>query len=136
VTGVIPLYVHMADRFKPLHPYVAYSMNLHMPNVISKLQYRFRNSSVVYGIRCRPTGMIYVGSISQPGLRFHNHLVSGDPSNPQLQEAIRTHGIDKFTVSIFNIVSYPSDFNIKQRNTLLRQSKQEVLNRFPKKSSI
>jgi len=48
--------------------------------------------------------MIYIGSTMSPSLRFHKHLVTGEQSNANLQEAIRVNDLGYFTVQIFELV--------------------------------
>jgi len=122
----------MANRFEPLHPYVSYYTNLHMPNVISKLQYRYRGKAIIYGIRCVLTNMIYIGSSMQPGLRFHNHLISGDSSNTYLQADINKHGLDKFVVYVFEVVDLPKTLSYNQCKAILRELEQKRIDNFPK----
>jgi hypothetical protein len=98
----------MANRFKGLHPYLAYYMHLDKSGIIARLQYRYRGLSIIYAIRNQITNKVYVGSTSEAGSRFHHHLVSGTPSNAYLQAEITKYGLNHFVVYILEVVSYPS----------------------------
>ena len=112
---------------------VAYYLNLDNPGVITGLRYRFKKSAIIYGIRCRPDGMIYVGSSLAPGLRFHKHLITGEESNENLQDAISKHGLGKFTVHIFKVVDFPAHFAYAEKKTHLLKLEQEYLDMIPQK---
>lgn len=119
---------------------VAYYLNLDKSGVITSLRYRFKKSPIIYGIRCRPDGMIYVGSSLAPGLRFHKHLITGEESNQNLQDAISEHSLGQFTVHIFKVVDFPAHFNYcsplwgeKEKKTHLLKLEQEYLDMIPHK---
>jgi GIY-YIG catalytic domain len=99
---------------------VAYAMNLDNQRNVKNLQYRFRNDAVIYGIRCQIDNMIYIGETTNPRLRFHKHLITGEKSNENLQAAIAKYGLGKFTVHIFMIVPLPSDSSFQEKKRLLR----------------
>ena len=122
----------MNHKFHPLYPYVAYYMHLDKNGVITKLQYRFRKHSIVYGIRCVVNEMLYVGSTSAAGLRFDNHLISGVNSNASLQRDIAKYGLSNFIVYVFEVVSYPDNVVSHDRKAYLHSVEQSVMNRFPK----
>lgn len=118
--------------FVSLPTYTAYYMNLHLPNVITKLSYRFNKFSIVYGIRCRRTSMLYVGSTMVPKLRFHNHPVTGKPSNRALQSAIVKYGLHNFVVYVFEIVVFPKGLTSMEQKAYLRAVEQRYIDHFPK----
>lgn len=111
---------------------ISYHMHLDKPEKVRKLQYMYRGSSIVYGVRCQIDNRIYIGSTMEPGLRFHKHLVSHERSNADLQEAMDLHGVGKFTVQVFEVVSYPGNATYKERKELLTQREQLIINQIPK----
>ena len=92
------------QQFIRFPPNVAYYMHLDHSRILRGLRYRFKDIPLVYGISCQVTQMIYIGSTNTPGLRFHNHLVTGENSNCNLQAAIKRYKLGKLTVHIFEIV--------------------------------
>ena len=110
---------------------VAYYLHLNDPNVIKQLQYRYRNLSIVYGLRCQIDNRIYVGSTLNPGKRFHNHLVSLGKSNSFLQAAISEYGLDLFTAHIFEEVKVPSGAAYSVRKSILLEREQYYINLIP-----
>lgn len=77
--------------------------------------------------------MIYVGSSLAPGLRFHKHLVTGQESNENLQDALSKHGLGKFTVHIFQVVDFPVHFTYAEKKSHLLKLEQEYLDMIPQK---
>lgn len=110
---------------------IAYYLHLSDPRIIKKLQYRYDGKCVVYGVRCQIDNRIYVGSTLNPGKRFHNHLVSLGKSNSFLQAAISEHGLDSFTVHIFEEVIMPLDATYSVRKSILLQREQYIMNLIP-----
>jgi len=90
-----------------------------------------KNKPIVYGIRCTVTNMVYIGSTFTPQERFYAHLRSGFSSNLGLQLAIKQYGLQKFTVLIFNIVSFPPNADYGLRAKILRQQEQALMDLFP-----
>lgn len=116
------------NLFVALPTYVAYYMHLDRPNIISKLRYRFKDYSIVYGIRLQTTGQLYIGSTNMPQVRFQNHLVTGDMSNAALQAAITKYGLSRFVAYVFEVVEYRSGLSkLEQRGV-----EQRYINLFPK----
>jgi group I intron endonuclease len=96
------------------------------------MQYEFRGNAIVYGIKCLVTGMIYVGSTLTPGRRWFNHLVTGENSNTNLQEAIQLHGTQNFAAYVFEVVTFPSRATLDEKKAILRKVEQVYINKFPK----
>ena len=126
-----------AVKFIGLGPFVrtpkeiAYYMNLNNPRVVRELRYRFKEKTIIYGIRCQVDNLIYIGSSFAPSLRFHQHFVTGYHSNTRLQEAIALHGLSKFTVHVFEIIEFPSTAKYADRKATLLQVEQRYLDHFP-----
>ena len=91
-------------KFTWIPNHVTYYLNLDSPRVIRELQYRFKNSVLVYGIRCNINNMVYVGSTSDPRQRFYQHLVSGFKSNALLQADIAKYGVSHSTPPAGNLI--------------------------------
>lgn len=111
---------------------IAYYLHLNNPDVIKKLQYRYRYKSVVYGLRCRIDNRTYVGSTMIAGQRFHNHLVSSIKSNANLQAAISKYGLELFTAHIYEDVLMPVNATYQQRKAILLQREQYYMSQFPR----
>lgn len=112
---------------------IAYYLHLNNPDVIKKLQYRYRDKNVVYGLRCQVDNRTYVGSTMTAGLRFHNHLISsGAKSNANLQAAISKYGLDFFTAHIYEEVLMPVNATYQQRKAILLQREQYYMSQFPR----
>ena len=109
----------------------AYYMNLDNPRILRALRYRFKEKTIIYGIRCQVNNQIYIGSSFAPSLRFHQHLVTGFCSNTLLQRAIKSHGLSNFTVHIFEVVDFPSTASYMDRKAILLQVEQQYLDYFP-----
>lgn len=110
---------------------VIYYTNIHLPLVMDKIKYRFRYSTVIYGLRCNVNNMVYVGSTTKPADRFYQHTIEGKGSNKPLQADIAKYGLDKFTLYIFEIVVYPAGLTTSQQNTHLKALEQSFMDRFP-----
>ena len=123
-----PQYVH-----KWIPKDIAYYMHLDNPSVVKKLQNRFKDKAIIYGIRCQVDNMLYIGSTLTPSLRFHKHLVLGSRSNASLQAAIAKHGIARFTVHIFEIVDLPLQVSYQKRKSLLVKVEQQYIDSVPKR---
>jgi len=115
----------------PVH--LAYYRNLHLKSTISSIKFRFRGQSIIYGIRCRMTNMIYIGSTSQSLVRFNRHLETGRYSNPSLQNDISKYGLESFTAYIFESLKIDDTMNKSQVTSFIRESEQKYINLFPKK---
>ena len=111
--------------------YLTYYLNLQLPRVIRSIQYRFKDSVLVYGIRCNINNMVYVGSTTDPRHRFYQHLVTGHLSNDLLQADISKYGISQFTLYIFEVIQFPSGLNAVQKDQYLRKSEQNHIDNFP-----
>lgn len=61
--------------------HVAYARKLELTKSLNYIRYRFRDKHIIYGLLCRVTQMIYIGSTNTPQDRFGKHLVSGEGSN-------------------------------------------------------
>jgi len=120
------------EKFVRFPPNVAYYMHLDNPKQVRALRYRFKNTPLIYGISCQVTQMIYIGSTTVPGLRFHNHLVSRESSNEYLQAAITRYGLGKFTVHIFELVDL-SQIPVYDQDDYLHGVEQKYINMFPKR---
>ena len=114
----------------PTH--IAYYKNLHLLSSFNGLIHRFRGQSIVYGIRCRITNMIYIGSTTNPIKRFNKHLVTGEKSNDRLQNAINKHGLEWFTVYVFESFKFDPKQSRDQRVLDLRKVEQKYIDMFPK----
>lgn len=110
-----------------------YSINLDLPRAVDNMRYRFKDTPLVYGIRCRATGMMYIGSTFAPQDRFHSHLVSGDSQRswPELQNDISKYGIKSITVHIFELVEFPEDIPMWQHKAYLTQVEQSYIDKWP-----
>jgi group I intron endonuclease len=112
--------------------YLHYYLNLLDTKVVSLLRSRYRGKGVVYGLRCRPTGQMYIGHTMSPSTRFYNHLITHDTSqsNTNLQLAIERHGLGKFIVYIYAALPYDTT-NYATVKDQLRRIEQQHINRFP-----
>lgn len=119
------------NSFIRVPAHIAYYRNVHLPLIVSKLCYRFKGQPIIYGIRCRATDKIYIGSTFVPSDRFYKHLVKGDRSNIALQEAIVKHGLEWFTVYVFEVVKFPSELGYLGKKLYLRDLEQQYIDRFP-----
>jgi len=119
-------------KFKSVYGYVAYYMNLHQTKIIDMLRYTYGKSTIVYAIRCRTTGMMYIGSTFTPALRFHQHLVTGYSSNKALQHQINQYSLSQFTVYILEVVKFPPTMAPSERGAYLRQREQYFINKYPR----
>lgn len=117
--------------FKSVPKFLAYYNNLHLSSVVNALRYRFRDKVIVYAIRCRPSGMMYIGHTFNPTLRFHNHLITGVNSNPYLQTDIAERGLSKFTVYVLEVVVLPKHLSYNQRAAFMRALEQRYIDRYP-----
>jgi hypothetical protein len=106
-----------------------YYMNLHLSQVVDNLRFRFKSKPIVYGIRCRETGMMYIGSSFAPENRFHNHLVTGNHSNAALQADIQKYGLKSLTVHIFELVIFPAGMPFRDRPAHLHLVEQRYIDR-------
>ena len=122
-----------STKFVRIPKDIGYVLNLDNPRNIKMLQYRFKDDAIIYGIRCQINNMIYIGSTMTPRLRFHKHLVTGESSNANLQDAIKEFGLGKFTVHIFEKVDLPFDTSYNEKQVILHKVEQSYLNRFPKR---
>ena len=118
--------------FKSVPTFVAYYNNLHLSSVVNALRYRFQDKAIVYAIRCRPSGMMYIGHTFNPTLRFHNHLITGVKSNPYLQTDIAKRGLSKFTVYILEVTVFPKHLSYNQRTVFMRTLEQQYIDRYPR----
>ena len=111
-----------------------YFINLQLPRAIDNMRYQFRDKPIIYGIRCRVTGKMYIGSTFVPQDRFYKHLIARDPlrSSPELQDDITRYGLESITVHIFEVVKFPKDMHIANRKDHLRSIEQSYLDRWPK----
>jgi group I intron endonuclease len=112
--------------------YIAYYQHLNDPRVVRALCYRFKGKSIIYGIRCKVTNMVYIGSTLVGHDRFYQHLISGKSSNTALQEAINMYGLSKFTAYVFEKVSYPVGLSYAERTDFLRKLEQMYIAKFSK----
>ena len=106
-----------------------YFINLNLPRAVDNLRYRFRAQPLIYGIRCRLTGKMYIGSTFSPENRFYKHLIAGDRSCPELQDDILKYGLESLTVHIFEIVEFPIDLPFKQRKGYLLETEQRYIDK-------
>jgi len=108
--------------------YHSYYINLHLKGAIDNLRYRFKDTPIVYGIRCSINNKIDIGSTLKPQDRFNKHLISAIGSNLALQDDIVKYGLDKFTVYIYEIVDIPSTFTRANKAMHLRLVEQRYIN--------
>lgn len=113
----------------PIH--LSYYRDIHLPLVLKGLIYRYKRLPIVYGIRCRATNMIYIGSTFDSWSRFLAHLNSGKASNLGLQESIAKYGLEWFTVYIFEVVNIEPTDDKLMRNAKLRKVEQKYIDMFP-----
>ena len=113
--------------------YLHYYMHLTNAKVVNLLRYRYDNKGVVYGIRSRLTGQIYIGHTVDPKVRFYNHFIKGDhsQSNSNLQLAIDRYGLHNFYAYIYAVISIDS-MPMAQSKDKLRIIEQTLIDRFPK----
>lgn len=109
-----------------------YFINLDLPRAIDNMRYRFRAIPLIYGIRCRATGKMYIGSTFSPENRFYKHLVAGDRSCPELQADIAKYGLKSITVHIFELVEWPKGLMFEDRESHLREVEQRYISKWPK----
>jgi hypothetical protein len=112
-------------------PHVAFYLHLDHWRTINNLIRRFKDKPIVYGLLCVETGMIYIGSSFVGHDRLHQHLVTGNSSNPALQAAIAQHGLAKFKAYIFVEVKFPPAMSYADRKAYLTSIEQEYMNKFP-----
>ena len=117
-------------HFKSVPLYVCYYYNLHMITVINDIRYRFQHKPIIYAIRHRATGMMYIGSTFTPSLRFHQHLISGTSSNANLQAAMALHGQSKFVLYVLELVQIPNGLSRDQRKLYLLGREQHYMDRY------
>jgi hypothetical protein len=119
----------IAPIFIPEH--IAYYRNLTHADGLKNLRYRFKGKALVYGILCRTTQMIYVGSTFSPEYRFHQHLISGETSNNSLQEDLAKYGLHSFTIFVFTTVKFPPNSSYALRKQILVNVEQSYINMIP-----
>jgi group I intron endonuclease len=95
------------------------------------VRYTYKNKPIIYAIRNRITGMMYIGSSFIPSARFHQHLISKTNSNFELQQSISKYGLDNFTVYILEVVDFPSTLLYNERSKFLRKREQFFINQYP-----
>ena len=110
---------------------VQYYMNLHLPRALDNMRYRFRNTPIIYGIRCRVTGKMYIGSTLTPQNRFQKHLIANTHSSPDLQADIQKYKLPSITVYILEIVQFPTHLSESQYSSYLKQVEQTYIDRWP-----
>jgi len=112
---------------------VQFYMNLHLPRAIDNMRYRFRDTPIIYGIRCRVTGKMYIGSTLTPQDRFRKHLIANTHSSPDLQADIKKYKLPAFTVYILEIVQIPTHLSQSksQSSSYLKQVEQTYIDRWP-----
>ena len=108
------------------------SFHKEMTNIgqVELLQHMYRAFAVVYGFRCDLDNRTYVGSSVNPGLRFHNHLVSRTHSNAALQSVISTHGLDNFTIVVFEKHKWEGR-SYDEMKKFITQREQFIMDQFP-----
>jgi len=106
-------------------------MKLHLPRVIDNMRYTFRDIPIIYGIRCRVTGKMYIGSTLTPQDRFREHLITKTNSNPNLQADIEKYKLSSFTAYILENVQLPTDLSVSQHSSYLKQVEQTYIDRWP-----
>ena len=67
-----------------------------------------------------------------PGKRFHNHLVTGNNSNAQLQADIAKYGLDSFVACVFEVVPLSKYMSFKAKMVALHKIEQSYISKFPK----
>ena len=124
--------INFMSTYLSVSKYVAYYMHLDRVRVVNLLRYTYKGKSIVYALRCRSTGQMYIGSTTLSTLRFHNHLVTGENSNSNLQVAISRHGLSNFVAYILEVVPMSPHLSYSQQMVLLHQAEQAHINRYPK----
>jgi len=118
--------------FKSVPFFRAYYLHLDQLSAVNNARYRFKDKSLVYAIRCKLTGQMYIGSTSASALRFWQHLIVHRDSNANLQAAIAKYGLSNFVLYILEEVKYPAKCTIQQRQALLLQREQAHMDYYPK----
>lgn len=113
----------------PIH--LAYYRNLQIKSVINSICFRFKDQAIIYGIRCRLNGKIYIGSTNDVISRVKQHLIYLNHTNPGLQSDMSKLGIQNFTFYVFKIVDIPSGLNFVDRAAYLRKIEQGNLDMYP-----
>jgi len=111
---------------------VPFYMNLHLPRAINNMRYSFRNTPIIYGIRCRVTGMMYIGSTVTPQHRFQKHLIAHTHSSSDLQADMDKYGLQSITVHILEVVKFPAHLSSSLHKSYLTQVEQTYIDRWPK----
>jgi len=116
---------------KPIK-HMAYYRNLHHPSVVKSIRFRFKGKSIIYGIRCRATDMIYIGSTFNSLVRINQHLVLNNYSNLRLQYDISKYGLEYFNFYVFEEVNLPVNLSRNERAAHLHKIEQQYINKFNK----
>ena len=106
-------------------------MNLHLPRAIDNMRYSLRNTPIIYGIRCRVTGMMYVGSTLTPQNRFQKHLIANSHSSSDLQADMNKYGLHSITVHILEVVKFPANLSPSRHKSYLTQVEQTYIEQWP-----
>lgn len=112
----------------PTH--IAYYKDLHLDRIRSLIYFGLKPKPIVYGIRCRVTNMIYIGSTLHPYKRLFSHLETGNGSNIPLQKAITKYGLKYFNLYIFEILTVNTDESYAESIIRLRNLEQSYINKF------
>ena len=112
--------------------YAAYYMHLGTPKVVKMLRYRYDGKYIVYGFRCLTTGKVYIGSTMASVKRFHNHIITGENSNAELQAAIKGYGLNNFVAYVFETIPMPSHLTWAQKQAILHKVEQSYMDLYPK----
>ena len=87
-----------------------------MPNPPPQHWSRYVGGAAVYGIRCEPTGQVYIGRSLHVKGRWCNHrnrLRRGIHENPQLQNDWDAYGAEAF--SFYILQDAPEDLTLAER---------------------
>ena len=95
------------------------------------MRFRFRDQPLIYGIRCRATGKMYIGHTFVPQDRFYKHLIAHDyeRSSPELQDDIKKYTMKSITVHIFELVQFPPHMHVDDYLSHIHQIEQSYINR-------
>ena len=107
--------------------------DLHLPGRVDRMRFRFKNQPLIYGIRCRATGKMYIGHTFVPQDRFYKHLIAHDyeRSSPDLQDDIKKYSMKSLTVHIFELVQFPPHMHPSDYLSHITEIEQSYIDQWP-----
>lgn len=111
--------------------FVSKYTDLHLERVRDDARYKYKFKPIIYALICSATAKVYIGSTWDSVRRFRQHLVTGHTSNLEMQEHIKEHGLESFSLIVLDIVKFPSSTTKDERRVLLRKKEQEYKDKFP-----